>query len=160
MALQLIVYSLATGRVRRFRYLTDEQQRMSAQDIALRFGATVPTAEDYWLPMGAGEGRLSRAPVPGEDAHETHVAVIVATGKMPTPLHHETERRALIAAPAATRTPCDLHSIVNGAGEAVNVIHACPDCGDRSEHYPGHRLIRHGADGKVPPEALTPLASS
>lgn len=122
---QLIVYSRATGRVRR---VIDT----GGQPVAdARAHANVRPGEAFAVRTKRGKRRDNLA--------AWQAAASAACGRIPQPLHPDIEAQVVAAAPLAVRQPSDLHHVVDAQGRVVGSIHADPACGDA---IPGHTLVR------------------
>lgn len=132
MAIQIIVYSRATGRVRRVIDPGD------APVADVETHANLHPGEAIVVYRKRGKGRKGR----GKDTLRAWQAMASkVSGKTPHPLHPQVARAVKWVAPTAAQQPSDVHHIVDGSGQVVGSVHVCFGCGDSAEHFPGHRLV-------------------
>ena len=140
---QAIVYSKATGRVRRVidtgapvadvaSFLADVQVAPGEAVMAMTKRASTPQRF-----AGRGNNTL----------HDWQAVVSMATKLCPAPMHPDVH--AHVTASAAARslalTPTqDRYCIIDAVGNIVGAVIADPSCGDSGEHFgAGFQLVAH-----------------
>ncbi len=121
--LQLIVYSAATGRVRRVIDPEGEALHPSHLKLAPREASLLYTK------VGGGNDHL----------HAWQVAVARHCGKRPKTVHPVTEAH-YAAAGLTPAVVADRYVVIDAGGKIVGVVAADPACGDS---IAGHTLVAH-----------------
>jgi hypothetical protein len=153
--IQVIVYSKATGRVR--RVLDPDANVPNVLAYLSQAGTTVGEAAMVYVKKG-----LDAQGNPLDSIVTWQSAVSALTGLIPTPLHPDVLPAIQQAAPTAITASVDRYCVIDATNTISMVVIADPACGDG---YPGCTLVPHATadiswtyDGVnfVPPPVIAP----
>ncbi len=133
MAIQAIVYSKATGRVRR------------VLDPNATVGNVIAFLAQAKAGVGEGVMAYTKKGLDGQgnsldNLFSWQSAVSVATGLIPTPLHPDVLSAVVQAAPAAVTASLDRYCVIDAQNNILMAVYADPACGDG---YAGCTLVPH-----------------